>query len=97
MEALLDEAMVRDALREIIDPELRANIVDLGFVRSIAVEDGKVGIELVLTVPGCPLSGWIVGQVRRAVEALPGVERVEVRLLDQPWTTDDIDWAAWVR
>jgi len=97
MEMRLDEAAVREALRGVVDPELWANIVDLGLVRTIAVEDGNVTIDLVLTVPGCPLSGWIVDQVRRAVDALPGVKQVDVRLLDEPWAPSDVDWASWTR
>jgi len=92
METQLDEAAVRDALRGVVDPELWANIVDLGLVRSIGVDAGSVTVDLVLTVPGCPLSGWIVDQVRGAVEALPGVRQVDVRLLDEPWAPEDLAW-----
>ncbi len=97
METGLDEAAVRDAMRRVVDPELGVNIVDLGLVRAIGVEDANVTIDLMLTIPGCPLSGWIVDPVRRAVETLPGARQVDVRLLAEPWTPSDLDWASWVR
>jgi len=97
MDTALDEAAVRDALRQIIDPELWANIVDLGLVRAIRIDDGSVAIDLVLTAPGCPLSGWITQQVRTAVSGLPGVRQVDVNLLDEPWMPAGVDWQSWLR
>jgi len=94
----LTEQAVRDALRGVIDPELGANLVDLGMVRQIDIADGQVTVHLVLTAPGCPLAGWIVQGVRQAVGALPGVEGVEVKLLDEPWQPSDAEeWDDWLR
>ncbi len=84
-----DDSAVREALRGVVDPELGASIVDLGLVRTIGVQDGHVRIELVLPAPGCPLAGWLAGQVQAAVAALPGIGRVDVNLLDEPWTPAD--------
>ena len=94
----LTEAMVRDALRGVIDPELGANVVDLGMVKQIKIADGQVGVQLVLTAPDCPLAGWIVMQAQRAVGALPGVAGVQVNLLDEPWQPLGAaeDWQSWV-
>lgn len=97
MEAPLDEAAVRDALRTVVDPELGVSIIDLGLVRAVNVEDANVTIELVLTTPACPLSGWIAAQVRRAVVSMPGAQQVAVRVLAEPWAPGDLDWAGWVR
>ena len=93
----VDEAAVRDSLRHVFDPELGVNIVDLGLVRAIRVEGSVVTIDLVVTVPGCPLAGWILDRVRMAAEALPGVDRVHVTLLDEPWGPSEIDWASCLR
>jgi serine O-acetyltransferase len=93
----LNAAAVRDALRTVIDPELGANIVDLGLVREIRAEGGNVTVDLVLTVPGCPLSGWMIERVRAAVAEVAGVQRVEVNLLDEPWSPAQSDWQSWLR
>ena len=94
----LTEAIVRDALRGVIDPELGANVVDLGMVKQIEIAAGQVDVQLVLTAPGCPLAGWIVLQAQRAVGALPGVTGVQVNLLDEPWQPPGAseDWQSWV-
>ena len=93
----LNEQTVRDALRGVIDPELGMNLVDLGMVKQIAIVDGQVSVQLVLTAPGCPLAGWIVRQVRQAVSALSEVKHVDVTLLDEPWEPPAAtDWESWL-
>lgn len=93
----LDEQTVRDALRTVIDPELGDNVVDLNMIRQIDLAGGQVTVQLVLTVLGCPLAGWIIEQIRQVVGALPGVEEVEVTLLDEPWQpAATYDWEEWV-
>ena len=82
----LSEALVREALRDVIDPELGVNVVDLGMVRQIKIANGQVDVQLVLTASFCPLAGTIVEQARRIVAALSGVTEVKVTLLDEPWT-----------
>jgi len=92
------EQEVMGALSNVMDPELGSSIVELGMVRSVQVQGGLVEIELVLTVPGCPLADWIVGRAHRVVMTMPGVERVEIRLLDEPWQPPDSDdWQDWIR
>ena len=76
--ALSAEA-VRTALTGVVDPELGADIVDLGMVRDIEIEGGAVRIEVALTVAACPLRDQLRADVERHVRAVPGVERVEVR------------------
>jgi metal-sulfur cluster biosynthetic enzyme len=92
-----DEQTVRQALRNVIDPELGANVIDLNMVRQITLEGGKVSVELVLTAPGCPLAGWIVQQIRAAIAEIEGVQQIDVRLLDEPWQPPDADdWRRWL-
>jgi ATP-binding protein involved in chromosome partitioning len=73
------ETEIRDALRVVIDPELRQNIVDLGMVRSIEQPvHGRVEVVVSLTTPGCPIRSHFQKAVVDAVSALPGVAQVEV-------------------
>ena len=75
------EDAVRAALEGVIDPELGDNIVDLGMVRAARVEpDGRVEVEVALTVAGCPLRTQIRSDVETRVKALPGVRSVRVVL-----------------
>jgi metal-sulfur cluster biosynthetic enzyme len=82
------EDAIWTALEDVIDPEIGANIVDLGLVYEVAVnEKGKANIKMTLTVPECPLADEILGQVKAAAAAVPGVSEVEVSLLWEPkWT-----------
>jgi len=77
---------VRDALKEVIDPEVGVSIVELGLVKEIGIENGDVEIRMVLTTPTCPLAGYLVEQIRRRLRSIAGVKRVEVTLLDEPWS-----------
>lgn len=74
----ITEAMIYDALKKVMDPELRHNIVELGFIQEIDIVDDYVHLEIQLTTPNCPFAESIVAQIQRAVEGVPGVSRVEV-------------------
>jgi FeS assembly SUF system protein len=82
--------LVREALRDVYDPEIPVNIVDLGLVYDIQVkENGVVYILMTLTYPGCPIGPVIVEQIEEAVGSLPGVKYVDVEFtFDPPWTPD---------
>ncbi|ACL16558.1 serine O-acetyltransferase [Methanosphaerula palustris] len=87
------EEQIRDALREVIDPEVGIDIVDLGLLRDVHVTaDGRAEIDMVLTTKGCPLVDYLSQQVRRKAEGIPGISSVDVRVLDEPW-----DWSRFVR
>jgi ATP-binding protein involved in chromosome partitioning len=74
-----NEADIRAALKVVIDPELRHNIVDLGMVRSIEQpSEGRVDVVVSLTTPGCPIRSHFQKGVATAVRALPGVSEVNV-------------------
>ena len=76
-----------EALRSVHDPEIPVNIYDLGLVYYIGIdEEGAVEIDMTLTAPGCPVAGEMPGWVADAVEPIPGVKQVDVRLVwDPPW------------
>lgn len=71
---------ILEALRDVQDPELHRSIVELNMVREIAVEAGRVTVEVLLTISGCPLRESIAKAVTERVQAIPGVSEVEVRL-----------------
>jgi len=72
---------IKKVLSEVIDPELGADIVSLGFVRDIKIEDGKVKIKLKLTIPGCPLMNFFLEEIKERVKKIKGVSEVEIELL----------------
>ncbi|HEX3980033.1 MAG TPA: Mrp/NBP35 family ATP-binding protein [Acidimicrobiales bacterium] len=74
----VSEETVRDSLRGVIDPELGADIVELGMVTSVRIDDGAVEVEVALTVAGCPLRTQIQSDVETHVGGLPGVRSVSV-------------------
>ncbi len=71
---------VLDALRDVHDPELHRSIVELDMVRGVAILDGVVRVEALLTISACPLRETIVDSIKVKVQALPGVDKVEVTL-----------------
>lgn len=78
---------VRETLKQVIDPELGINIVDLGLVYDLAVQDGQIRVTMTLTTPGCPLGPYIKEQVFRSLwQAFPDTHSVKVELVwDPPW------------
>ena len=80
---------VMDALRKVNDPELGINIVDLGLVYDVRVEDGTVHIDYTLTTMGCPIGPLIEEQIRQMLEPVEGVDQVEAEMtLSPPWTPE---------
>lgn len=76
---MADIEVVRDALHEVIDPELGINVVDLGMVRDIRFEGEKTVVDLVLTTMTCPFWGLFVDQVKTALGDVECVGDVDVR------------------
>lgn len=82
---------VEEQLKEVIDPELDINIVDLGLVREIDIEDDRVDILMTLTTPGCPLHSVFDEMVRQEVGGLKDVNEVDVELTFEPrWTPEEM-------
>jgi metal-sulfur cluster biosynthetic enzyme len=82
-----DESAMIDALKEVIDPELMVNIVDLGLVYNITLDERTVHVEMTLTSPACPVGPQIVQQSKMALERLPGIKAANIRLvMTPPWS-----------
>lgn len=90
MNEMPDDDAVREALRQVDDPEAGMNIVDLGLVYAIEVGDRSVRVEMTMTTAACPMADMIVESARRAVAAItPGDADIDVDLVwDPPWTPD---------
>jgi len=75
------------ALKTVYDPEIPADIYELGLIYRIEILDNrKVGIDMTLTAPGCPVAGEMPGWVENAVASVQGVAEVEVKMVfDPPW------------
>ena len=84
---------VKMALRKVKDPDLSLNIVDLGLIYDIAVDEaGAVRVDVSLTSPGCPSGPQIMGDAERAIRAVPGVSDVAINLVWAPmWTPERIE------
>jgi metal-sulfur cluster biosynthetic enzyme len=86
------QTAIMDALRSVHDPccqERGLSVVDMGLVRSVAVDDGRARVELLLTTGWCPFAANLVGSITERVNSLPGVAASSVEIVwDEPWTTD---------
>jgi len=83
---MVTEQQVLESLAEVVDPELGANIVDLGFVKKVSISQEEIKIRMVLTVPGCPLANYLLSSVRQKAEEVAEGRAVRVELSDEPWT-----------
>jgi metal-sulfur cluster biosynthetic enzyme len=81
---------IREALRQVIDPEIGYNIFDLGLVYDIAVEEGGVvRLTMTTTTPGCPATNYLKDGAAESASNVPGVEFVDVKLTYEPrWTPE---------
>ena len=76
----LDPSSVLDALKSVVDPDLHRDIVSLGFVKHLSIDNGRVAFTIELTTPACPMKDQMRDQARAAVLALPGVTDVDITL-----------------
>lgn len=85
----LTEKDIQKALKGVKDPELGLDLVVLGLVYDIEIDEADVKATISLTSPFCPVAGQIVEDARQAIESVEGVERAEVELtFDPPWTPE---------
>lgn len=90
----LSEDLIREQLKQVIDPELFINVIDLGLVYGVDIEDAsegkkKVKVTMTLTSPMCPAGPQLVGQSKQVISRMDDVADVEVKIvLDPPWTPD---------
>ncbi|OEU71805.1 MAG: chromosome partitioning protein [Desulfuromonadales bacterium C00003093] len=77
---MLSEQTVRNAVAVVQDPELKKSLLELGMIRDISIEDGRISLTLALTTSKCPKKNAMVEEIKQVLEALPEVANVEVQL-----------------
>lgn len=97
--AEINKAEVMDALRECYDPEIPVNIVDLGLVYNVDINDemGRVDVKMTLTSMGCPMAGDVISEVEIRVMEVENVKSCKIEMtFDPPWSpdrmTEDAKW-----
>lgn len=88
LQTFITEEMIYAATKAVIDPELGINIVDLGLIYSVEIEeDGRITITMTLTTPGCPLHASFAQEIERVLwQSIPDLRGVFVELVwDPPW------------
>jgi metal-sulfur cluster biosynthetic enzyme len=94
-DATLTQDDVYTALRQVNDPELGINLVDLGLIYGVEIEGYKVQVDMTLTTPGCPMHSYIARQAWKVVNDLPEVKDMTVRIVWEPrWTPERLSPAA---
>jgi FeS assembly SUF system protein len=89
--AEINQAEIMDALHECYDPEIPVNIVDLGLIYDVAIDNeaGSVHVKMTLTAMGCPMAGEVMAEVEDRVKEVENVKSCKVELtFDPPWSTD---------
>lgn len=89
------QEQIYEILGDIYDPEIPIDIVNLGLVYGVEVQDSKVNVNMTMTSPGCPAAQQIVTEARLLIEDLPDVEEANIEIVwDPPWTPEMMSEAA---
>lgn len=81
---MTSQEQVFDKLKTCLDPELGINIVDLGLIYAINIEDSRINILMTLTTPGCPLDSYFVKDITDKLKTLKGITDVSVEMTFEP-------------
>ena len=86
---MVTEEQVRETIKQIIDPEVGINIVDMGLIYGVDINDSTVDITMTLTSPGCPAGPQLVNGTQHVTQQLDGVEEVNINVVWTPrWTPE---------
>ena len=86
---------VYEALKQVYDPEIPVNVVDLGLVYDVIIEGGKVHVKMTLTSPACPVAPQVAEDARNKILSVEGVKDAVVEFVWEPmWTPDMMSWEA---
>ena len=82
---------IKEALRDVYDPEIPVNVYDLGLIYDIQLNEGNVYVQMTLTAPGCGMGPYIAQNAEWRIAEIEGVEDVEVEMVfDPPWNPEMI-------
>lgn len=96
-DTVVKESDLREALRQVIDPEIRIDVVTLGLIRDVSIREDETEITMILTTPFCPYGGWLIQQVRDVARSVLGTE-VQVTMGEEQWSPammEGADLAEW--
>ncbi len=86
---MYSKAQILDALKEVVDPEIGLNIVDVGLVYRVEPSEARIDVDFTLTSPGCPLGDHIVMEINRVLQERLGFKEVVANLVwNPPWSID---------
>jgi metal-sulfur cluster biosynthetic enzyme len=87
----MQEQIIWDALKKVLDPEYPISVVDMGLVRGVEIENEEVTIKLTFTSTGCPCMDWIQADIEKQLKNDLGIEKLTIEVVwDQPWTANDM-------
>ena len=82
---MVTEESVREVLKNVLDPEIGISVVDLNMIKTVSITDKDINIEMVLTIPGCPMAAYLMESVKAETETVAEGKTVNVRKLDEKW------------
>ncbi len=92
---MVTHEQVLESLKQVIDPELFINVVDLGLIYKIDIQDKAVALDMTMTSPACPAGPQLVAQSKKAIESLEEGTQANIQIvLTPPWTPDRMTEAA---
>ena len=88
---VVDKEVILEALKQVYDPEIPVDVVNLGLVYEVKIDGARVEIRMTTTAPGCPVADYIAAQAKRVVGKLEGVGEVDVEMVyEPPWSMDRV-------
>ncbi len=92
---MVTHEQVIEALKQVLDPELFVNVVDLGLIYQVDIQDQVVSVDMGMTSPACPAGPQLVAQSTKAIESLEDGTKANIKIvLTPPWTPDRMSEAA---
>ena len=82
---MITEENIRETLKKVLDPEIGISVIDLNMIKTVQINNTDINIEMVLTMPGCPMAVYMMENVKNAVDEIAEGRKVNVRKLDEKW------------
>jgi len=82
---MITEENVRTALKNVLDPEIGISVIDLNMIKTVKITEKEINIEMVLTVPSCPMAAYMMEGVKAEIDLIAEGRSVHVKKLDEKW------------